>query len=137
MAHGKTRQLYLNLPVRDLKQSRGFFSKLGFEFNEKFSDENAACMRVGVDASVMLLTEAFFKTASSRSLADTSKHIESLCALSCESKAEVDELVELAVANGGKSINAPQDHGFMYHWGFLDVDGHHWNVHWMAPESAQ
>lgn len=137
MTNSKARKLFVNLAVRDVKQSRSFFSKLGFEFNEKFSGENTACMLVGVDAFVMLLSEGFFKTATSRTLVDTTKSIESMCALSCESKAEVDEMVKKAIANGGQSINAPQDHGFMYQWGFLDVDGHHWSVLWMSPESIQ
>ena len=32
-----SRKLFVNLPVRDLKRSREFFSTLGFHFNPKFS----------------------------------------------------------------------------------------------------
>ena len=31
-------QIYVNLPVKDLKRSTTFFEKLGFELNPKFSD---------------------------------------------------------------------------------------------------
>ena len=41
-----TMQIFVNLPVKDLKRSVAFFTALGFTFNADFSDENAACMIV-------------------------------------------------------------------------------------------
>src|SRR5688572_5669309 len=38
------RQIYVNLPVRDLERTRGFFANLRFGFNAEFSDDKAACM---------------------------------------------------------------------------------------------
>jgi hypothetical protein len=38
------RMIFVNLPVKDLKASMGFFTELGFEFNPEFSDDQAACM---------------------------------------------------------------------------------------------
>ncbi len=54
MASNTSRMIFVNLPVRDLKKSMTFFSKLGFEFNPKFTDEKAACMVISPDAFVML-----------------------------------------------------------------------------------
>src|SRR5687768_17372936 len=107
----RTRQIYVNLPVRDLKRSKEFFSKLGFEYNPKFTDENAACMVLGPDAYVMLLAEPFFKTFTKREISDTSKATEALLAVSCESRAEVDDMVKKAVASGGSHAMDPMDHG--------------------------
>jgi uncharacterized protein len=127
------RQLYVNLPVRDLKQSIAFFTKLGFAFNTQMTDENAACMILSEQAFVMLLTEARFKDFTKKQLCDTRTHTEGLFALSCGSRAEVDEMVKTAVSAGGKHAMEPQDHGFMYGWSFYDLDGHHWEVLWMDP----
>lgn len=132
-----SRKLFVNLAVRDLARSKEFFAKLGFSFNPRFTDEKAACMVLSEEAFVMLLTEPFFRTFTKRDLADPSRQTEGLFALSCESRAEVDELVKKAIAAGGAHAMAPIDHGFMYGWSFYDLDGHHWEVLWMDPKAAQ
>ncbi len=137
MAANRSRMLFVNLAVRDLKKSMEFFSKLGFEFNPKFTDDKAACMIISEQAFVMLLAEPFFKTFTRRELCDTARQTEGLFALSCSSRAEVDELVKKAIDGGGKHAMDPQDHGFMYAWSFYDLDGHHWEVMWMDPNMAQ
>lgn len=137
MAATQSRMLFVNLAVRDLKKSMEFFSKLGFEFNPKFTDDKAACMVISEQAFAMLLSEPFFKTFTKREICDTSRHTEGLFALSCSSRAEVDELVKKAIAAGGKHAMDVQDHGFMYGWSFYDLDGHHWEVMWMDPKAAQ
>jgi predicted lactoylglutathione lyase len=131
------RELFVNLAVRDLPKSQAFFSKLGFEFNPRFSDDKAACMIINDTAYVMLLGEPFFKTFTRRELCDTSRQTEGLFAVSCASRAEVDATVEQAIAAGGTHAMAPQDHGFMYGRSFYDLDGHHWEVLWMDPNATQ
>ena len=130
------RKVFVNLAVRDLKKSMAFFSKLGFTFNPKFTDENAACMVLSSEAYVMLLVEPFFRSFTKRDVCDTSRQNEALLALSCDSKAEVDEMVTIALANGGAPAMDPQDHGFMYAWSFYDIDGHNWEVVWMDPAAV-
>jgi len=132
-----SRLMFLNLPVRDLSRTMEFFSKLGFEYNRQFTDDKAACMIVSEQAFVMLLSEPFFKTFTQRELCNTATHIEGLFGLSCASRAEVDSIVKKAVAAGGKTVKDPVDHGFMYGWGFDDLDGHHWEVFWMDPNAVQ
>jgi predicted lactoylglutathione lyase len=132
-----TRNIFVNMSVRDLKRSMEFFSKLGFEFNPKFTDDNAACMIINKDAYVMLLNESFFKTFTKRVICDTRTHTEALFAISCASRAEVDETVKKALAAGGKPAMDAQDHGFMYGHSFYDLDDHHWEVLWMDPAAAQ
>jgi uncharacterized protein len=131
------RKIFVNLPVRDLKRSMEFFSKLGFEFNPQFTDDKAACMVLSDDGFVMLLSEPFFKTFTRKPVCNTETHTEALVALSCESRAEVDALVKKALANGGAPAMPQQDHGFMYGWSFYDPDGHHWEVFWMDPAQIQ
>jgi predicted lactoylglutathione lyase len=131
MAAKSSRKLFVNLAVRDLRRSVEMFGRLGFEFDPRFTDDKAACMVVSDEAYVMLLTEPFFKTFTKKELCDTSTRTEGLFALSCRSRAEVDELVRKAVAAGGSAAMPPVDHGFMYGSSFHDLDGHHWEVPWM------
>ena len=131
-----SRKIFVNLAVRDVKKSMDFFGKLGFSFNPKFTDDNAACMIVSDEAFVMLLGEPFFRTFTKREPCDTSRQTEGLFALSCESRADVDAFVKKALAAGGTHAMDPQDQGFMYGRSFYDLDGHHWEVFWMDPKSA-
>ena len=136
MTTDASRKIFVNLAVRDLTRSMDFFNKLGFRFNPQFTDDKAACMIISDEAFVMLLSEPFFRTFTKRQLCDTGSHTEGLFALSCESRAEVDEMVNNAVAAGGKHAMDPMDHGFMYGWSFYDLDGHHWEVMWMDPKAS-
>ena len=121
-------QIFVNLPVKDLNRSIGFFTALGFTFNPTFTDENATCMIIGENIFAMLLVESMFKTFTSKQICDTSTHTEVLVCLSLESRAGVDELVAKALAAGGSAPRQPQDHGFMYAHGFEDIDGHTWEL---------
>jgi predicted lactoylglutathione lyase len=60
-----------------------------------------------------------------------------LIALSCESRAEVEQMVRKAIDAGGRHAMDATDHGFMYAWSFYDLDGHHWEVLWMDPNHVQ
>jgi len=129
------RKIFVNLPTRDLERSKAFFTALGFSLNPQFSNEKGACMVISEDIYAMLLTEPFFQTFTKKPVSD-GKSTEVLLCLSCESRAEVDDLVKKAVAAGGRTANAPQDHGFMYGHGFEDPDGHGWELMWMDMAAA-
>ena len=111
-------QIFVNLPVKDLKSSVEFFSKLGFKFDPQFTDENATCMIVGENIFVMLLVERFFKTFTRKELCDATSSTEVIVCLSAESRAKVDELVAAAVAAGGTTPMARKNYGVMYQHGF-------------------
>ena len=131
------RQIFVNLPIRNMEASQSFFRQLGFDFNPQFTNEQGACMVVSENHSyVMLLVEPFFQTFTSKPVADARKATEVLLCLSCESRAEVDETVRKALAAGGTAPHPPQDHGFMYSHGFTDLDGHVWEVMWMDAGAA-
>jgi hypothetical protein len=137
VSRAASRKLFLNLPVKDLERTKAFWTSLGFTFNKQFTDDNGACMVFSEEAYAMLLAEPFFKTFTQRDLCNTRTHCEGLFALSCESRAEVDALVEKALAAGGSEPGKPMDHGFMYQRGFDDLDHHHWEVLWMDPKHIQ
>ena len=137
MSDTKSRAIFVNLAVHDLSRSMDFFRTLGFRFNPKFTDQNAACMILSEQGYVMLLMEPFFKGFTSRELCDTRTHTEALLALTCESRAEVDALLQLAVGAGGVDTGKVQEMGFMYGRSFYDLDGHHWELFWMDPSATQ
>lgn len=127
------RQIFVNIPVKNLDKTKEFFSALGFEFNPQFTDQKAACMIVSDDIFVMLLVENFFKTFTKKEIVDAKKATEALICISAENRSAVDEMVHKAVAAGATAPRDPMDHGFMYGWGFEDLDGHIWEVVWMDP----
>lgn len=130
-------QIFVNLPVRDLNKSIEFFTKLGFTFNQQFTDDTATCMIISETIYAMLLTHEKFQSFTPKQICDATKSSEVLNALSCESRKEVDDLVAKAVAAGGKDYRAAEDHGFMYQHGFEDLDGHIWELFWMDPSFVQ
>ncbi|WP_037396912.1 VOC family protein, partial [Sinorhizobium fredii] len=96
------RMIFVNLPVKDLKASRAFFSALGFTFNEQFSDETAACMVIDENIFAMLLTEPKFRSFIIGEISDTAKGTEVITALSAASRDECDDRFAKAIAAGGK-----------------------------------
>ena len=130
------RQIYVNIPIKNMERTKAFFTSLGFGFNPQFTNDSGACMIVADDIYVMLLTEGFFQGFTKKPVADATKSTEVLLCLSCQSRAEVDELVGKALAAGGKAPNPPQDHGFMYGHGFEDLDGHQWELMYMDANAT-
>ena len=129
-------KIFVNLPVKDLNRSIEFFTKLGYTFNKQFTNEKATCMIIGEDIFVMLLTKEFFKTFIKTEIADATKTTEALICLSADSRSAVDEMVKKAIDAGGTTYNEPQDHGFMYGYGYQEPDVHIWEIMWMDPATV-
>jgi predicted lactoylglutathione lyase len=130
-------KIFVNLPVKDLKRSIAFFTRLGFEFNPQFTDDTATCMVVAEDIFVMLLTEAKFKTFTPKAICDATKSTEVIVALEIGSREKVDAMVRDAVAAGATTYAEPKDYGFMYRHGFQDPDGHIWEIFYMDPGAIE
>ena len=132
MAAFTANQIFVNLPVKDPEKAVEFFSKLGFSFNPRFTDEHAACMIVGEGMFAMLLGEKFFKTfTEDKEITDAKRSTEVLNALMVGSREQVDDLITRAIGAGGKEFRKAQDHGWMYGRVFEDLDGHIWEVFFM------
>ena len=127
----------MNLPVKDLNKTVEFFTKLGFEFNPQFTDENATCMIVNKDIFIMLLVEKFFKTFTKKEICDTTKDTEVIIALSTESREKVDQMINDVIEAGGKESRKPQDHGWMYERSFQDINGHLWEIIYMDEKALK
>lgn len=131
----KSTHTFVNLPVKDLNQTKEFFSSIGFEFNPQFSDEKAACLVINDNTFVQLLTESYFQTFISKPVADVASAAAGIIALSADSREQVDELADKALAAGGKQSKEPADHGFMYVRSFEDLDGHLWEIAFFDPSA--
>lgn len=121
-------QIFVNLPVADLKRSIAFFTALGFTFNPQWTDDTATCMIVGDNIFVMLMISERFKTFTPKPVLDARQATEVLVCLSLESRAAVDTMVANALAHGGSTYKEAEDHGFMYGHAFQDLDGHIWEL---------
>lgn len=124
-------QVFINLAVKDLNKSMGFYSKMGFALNPQFSDDTAKCMVWSETIFVMLLTHEKFKTFTAKPIADTKNNIAGLFALSVESFDKVNEIAENALKAGGIEPTPLQDHGFMQLRTIEDFDGHSWEIFFM------
>ncbi|MBL0032932.1 MAG: VOC family protein [Bacteroidetes bacterium] len=130
------KQIFVNLPVKDLKKSVEFFTSLGYSFNPQFTDENATCMIISDEIYVMLLVEKFFQTFTTKEIADAKKQVEAIICLSMDSREEVDEIVKKGVSGGAK-VTKTNDHGWMYQSGFEDLDGHLWEFAYMDTAALE
>ncbi len=128
--------IFVNLPVANLTASVKFFTELGFSFNPQFTDETSTCMLVNDKVFVMLIEHAKFAAFIDKPIAPSSS-TEAIFAFAMNSKADVISLSEKAHALGARKVNEPQDLGFMFSWGFEDLDGHLWDLFWMNPEHIE
>jgi len=134
-----SRMIFVNLPVEDLERSKRFYEAIGARNEPKFSNEAAAMMVLSDAIHVMLLTKPFYSTFTGKPIADAHNSSQVLLAISADSPAEVDRLVEAAASNGGKADPGPKQDmgGMMYGRSFEDPDGHHWEPMWMDPRMAE
>ena len=127
--------IFVNLAVKDLEKSKAFFMALGYTFNPQFTDQNAACLVISPTIYAMLIVPAFFQTFTSKEIIDATKQVETLLALTCEDRAQVDDLAARAEAAGGK-VYRTDDQGWMYTKSIEDLDGHNWEFFYMDVTKA-
>ena len=130
------RMLFVSLPVADLQRSKAFFAKLGFTFDPNFTDDTAARMLVGEQASVMLLGHRQLRELGELLMADPATHTLALYCFSVASREEVDTVSQAALAAGAVEADGLEDYGFMCSRSFFDLDGHGWQVMWMDPAAT-
>ena len=129
-----TKEIWINLPVKNVQRSKAFFTAIGFIFNEPRSTGNEmACMYAGEKKTViMLVEEKMFMGFSGNNLCDTSLSSEFLISYDAENREEVDDIAKKVIAAGGNLFSKPAEHqGWMYGCAFADSDGHRWNVVYM------
>jgi predicted lactoylglutathione lyase len=130
-------KIYVNLPVKDLARSTEFFNKLGFSFDERFSNDQAGCLIISDDIYAMLITEPFFRSFTTKELADASQTTEAIVALEVDTRQQVDEMAARALESGGSPASEPMEQDGMYERSFADPDGHLWEVFHMDPAAVR
>lgn len=119
-------KLFVNLPVKDLDRSKTFFSGLGFDFFGMA--EGMASVVISEHTQVMLMTEPTFATYTTKEVVDAAKGTEVILVVGLETRSQVDELVDKALASGATPAGTAQESGYTYQRGFADLDGHHWEA---------
>lgn len=125
------KQVFINLPVKDLKKAMAFYEAIGFTNNPQFTDETAACMVWSDAIFVMLLTHDKLRQFISKPIIDAKQTVGVINALALESNDEVNAFAEKAVKAGGREYADPKDYGFMQQRCVEDPDGHNWEVLYM------
>lgn len=121
-------QIFVNLPVADLAAAQDFYSALGWEVNEEFTDEKASSVQASDTIFVMLLTREFFSTFHPKETASTDSPREVITALSVDSNEDVDEMLRRAREAGAHVHTEPHQDEGMYIGAFSDPDGHAWEI---------
>lgn len=134
-----TKQIFVNLPVRDLAASTEFYTALGFTKIAAFSSDKASSMQWSDEIIVMLLERDFYSTfLNGRPIADTKAANGTLLAISLDSKEAVQQFAEAAKANGGDfyKTETGMSEDLMFGYEVIDPDGHQWEPLWMTPDFA-
>lgn len=126
-----TKQIFINLAVKDLQKSMDFYTALGFTNNPQFSDDSGKCMVWSDSIYVMLLSHEKFATFTQKPIADTKSAIAGLFSLSMESLDDVNNLMENGLKAGGIEPSEMKDYGFMQQRTIEDFDGHSWEIFFM------
>lgn len=129
--------IWLNLPVKDIKKSKEFFSAIGFKENPRHKNaEHLGSFYIGENNFVlMLFPENTFKGFAQNEISDTQKGTEVLINIDAQSKSEVDAMAKTVQKAGGKIFAEPgESDGWMYAFGFEDLDGHRWSMLYMDME---
>ncbi len=126
-----TKQIFINLAVKDLQKSMAFYTALGFTNNPQFSDDSGKCMVWSENIFVMILTHEKFASFATKPIADTKSSVAALLSLSVGSLDEINLIVENGLKAGGTEPSEMKDYGFMQQRTIEDFDGHTWEIFYM------
>ncbi|WP_343636101.1 VOC family protein [Fluviicola sp.] len=124
-----TKEIWLNLPAKDVDASQAFFTTIGFTPKpERSAPGDRACFQAGKSVVMLFNAESFKHVNGGLEMNDTSKTAQMLISFDAESREEIDELAEKVKKAGGKVFAEPAEiQGWMYGFAFADLDGHRWN----------
>jgi uncharacterized protein len=130
----KIKNIWLNLPVKDVEKSKNFFKAIGFKPNPMHENsKDVGSFLIGEhDFVLMLFPYDVFKKFTLNEVSDTKKATEVLINIDAQSREEIDEMAIKVVRVGGKIyVNPGESEGWLYAFGFEDLDGHRWNMLYM------
>lgn len=123
-----TKQIFINLPVRNLDKSMVFYAQLGFTKYPLFTFDDQKCMAWGEQILVMLHSKEFFNLTATKEIVDTKVYLTPSFTLPVESVEKMNEIIENGLKGGGKEPNPMIDEGFMQVRTIEDLDGYSWGI---------
>ena len=128
------KQIFINLPVKDVEASMQFYTALGFTVNPLFTFDDQKCMVWSDQIYVMLQTHEMFKSGNKKNMANAKENSIATFTLPVESIDQLNEMVEHAVQAGGTEPTPALDEGFMQVRNIEDLDGHLWGIIYLDIE---
>ena len=122
------RQIFINLPVKDVNASMQFYTQLGFTVNSLFTFNDQKCMVWSDQIYVMLQTVDMFKSGDRKNLADPKQNTIASFTLPVERLNQLNEIMESGLRAGGTEQKPAIDEGFMQVRNMEDPDGHLWGI---------
>ena len=122
------KQIFINLPVKDVEASMNFYSQLGFTVNPLFTFDDQKCMVWTDQIYVMLQTLEMSKTGEKKNIADPKTNRIATFTLPVESLDKVNEIMKKGLKAGGTEPTELIDEGFMQIRNIEDLDGHNWGI---------
>ncbi|MDU0200990.1 MULTISPECIES: VOC family protein [Paenibacillus] len=124
-----SQDIWINLPVKDVKRSTAFFNEIGFQAVSMGNER--AKLSVG-QTTILLFPDGVFEQFTGSKVADTSQNAEVIFSIGANSREEVDAFIQKVEFAGGSIFGKPSEtDGWMYGAGFADLDGHRWNLLYM------
>jgi uncharacterized protein len=128
------KQIFINLPVKDVDASMQFYTQLGFTVNPLFTFDDQKCMEWGNHIYLMLQTYKMFESGNKKQLPDTKTNAIATFTLPVESLEKVNEMMENGLKAGGVESSPMIDEGFMQVRNIEDLDGHNWAIIYLDLE---
>ncbi len=130
------RELWINLVVEDIPKAKQFYQSIGFELNARFASATEVASLVFNDKTlvIMLFQKGFFEGKLPTDLVTQTGQREVLLSIGADSQEDADQLVAKAIQAGGQALGEPDWEGAMYNTGFIDLDGHWWNILYYKTE---
>jgi uncharacterized protein len=122
------KQLFINLPVKNLDASMHFYTQLGFTVNPLFTFDNQKCMVWSDHIYLMLQSYEMFQSGNTKPLADPKENTIATFTLPVESIDQLNAMMEKAIQAGGTEPTPLLEEGFMQVRNIEDLDGHQWGI---------
>jgi uncharacterized protein len=122
------RQIFINLPVKNVEAAMDFYSQIGFTENPLFTFDDQKCMVWSDHIYVMLQTLEIFESGNNKNIADPKENTTATFTLPVESLDRLNEIIEKGLKAGGTEPTQAIDVGFMQLRNIEDPDGHNWGL---------
>ena len=122
------KQIFINLPVKNVEASMDFYIQLGFTVNPLFTFDDQKCMVWSDQIYVMLQTLDLFKSGNKKNIAEPKKNTIATFTLPVENLFRLNEIIENSLKAGGTEPTQTIDEGFMQIRNIEDLDGHNLGI---------